>query len=65
MIPNIGPLEIGIVLVVALALFGSKRLPEFGSSLGTGMRGFARGLKGEEDERSVLESKEAPPKSSR
>jgi sec-independent protein translocase protein TatA len=63
MISNIGPLEIGIVLVVALLVFGPKRLPELGSSLGHGIRGFGRGLKGEEDEQAALESAEAPSKS--
>ena len=38
--PNIGPLEIGIVLIIALIVFGPKRLPELGSSLGKGIREF-------------------------
>ena len=37
---NIGPLEIGIVLIVALLVFGPKRLPELGKSLGKGIREF-------------------------
>ena len=41
--PNIGPLEIAIVLVIVLIVFGPKRLPELGKSLGEGIRGF-RGL---------------------
>jgi sec-independent protein translocase protein TatA len=49
MIPNIGPLEIGIVLIIALVVFGPKRLPELGSSLGHGIRGFGKGLKGDEE----------------
>lgn len=49
MLSNIGPLEIGIVLVIALVVFGPKRLPELGSSLGQGIRGFGKGLKGEEE----------------
>jgi sec-independent protein translocase protein TatA len=50
MLGNVGPLEIGVVLVVALLVFGPRRLPELGSSLGQGIRGFGKGLKGEEDE---------------
>lgn len=50
MIGNIGPLEIGIVLIVALVVFGPKRLPELGSSMGKGIRGFGKGLKGDDDE---------------
>jgi sec-independent protein translocase protein TatA len=36
--PNIGPMEIGIVLVIALVVFGPKRLPELGKSMGKGIR---------------------------
>ncbi|HEY0277177.1 MAG TPA: twin-arginine translocase TatA/TatE family subunit [Solirubrobacterales bacterium] len=50
MIGSIGPLEVGIVLVIALLVFGPKRLPELGSSLGQSMRGFGKGLNGEDDE---------------
>lgn len=38
--PNIGPMEIGIVLLIALIVFGPKRLPELGRGLGGGMREF-------------------------
>ena len=55
MIPNIGPMEIGIVLVIALVVFGPKRLPELGNSLGKGIRGFGKSLKGEDDEEPALE----------
>ena len=34
MIPNIGPLEIGVLLIVALIVFGPKKLPDLGRSLG-------------------------------
>jgi len=50
MIPNIGPLEIAIVLIIALVVFGPKRLPELGSSMGRGIRDFGKGLKGENEE---------------
>lgn len=46
--PSIGPMEIGIVLVIALVVFGPKRLPELGSSMGKGIRGFGKGIKGED-----------------
>jgi sec-independent protein translocase protein TatA len=48
MLGNIGPLEIGIVLVVALLVFGPKRLPELGNSLGKGIREFKDSISGEE-----------------
>ena len=38
--PNIGPLEIGILLIVVLVVFGPKKLPELGKSLGRGINEF-------------------------
>jgi sec-independent protein translocase protein TatA len=49
---NIGPLEIAIVLIIALLVFGPKRLPELGKSLGKGIREFKGSINGEhEDEK--------------
>ena len=56
MLGNIGPLEIGIVLVIALLVFGPKRLPELGGSLGKGMRDFSKGIKGEDDGVAAIEA---------
>jgi sec-independent protein translocase protein TatA len=47
---NIGPLEIGIVLVIALLVFGPKRLPELGKSLGKGIREFKGSIGGHDDD---------------
>lgn len=44
--PNIGPMELVLLLVLALLLFGAKRLPEIGRSLGTGMREFKDSVSG-------------------
>jgi len=44
----LSPTHIVLLLVVALMLFGAKRLPEVGRSLGTGLRGFKHGLEGSE-----------------
>jgi sec-independent protein translocase protein TatA len=38
--PNVGPWEIILLLMLALLLFGAKRLPEIGRSVGQGMREF-------------------------
>jgi len=43
---DIGPSEIVLLLLVALLLFGGKRLPEIGRSLGSGMREFKDSLSG-------------------
>jgi sec-independent protein translocase protein TatA len=44
--PNISAPEIILLLLVALLLFGAKRLPEIGRSLGTGMREFKDSVTG-------------------
>lgn len=44
---NIGAPEIVLLLLVALLLFGAKRLPEIGRSLGTGMREFKDSVTGQ------------------
>ena len=41
------PLHIAFLLVILLLIFGAKRLPELGRSLGTGMRGFKESISGE------------------
>jgi sec-independent protein translocase protein TatA len=43
---GIGPLEIIIVLVIVLIVFGPKRLPQLGRSLGSGMREFKDSVTG-------------------
>src|SRR3954447_3787001 len=48
--PNIGPLEIAIVLVIVLLIFGPKRLPGLGKQLGTGMREFKDSITGKDKE---------------
>jgi sec-independent protein translocase protein TatA len=54
--PQIGPLEIVLVLVIALIVLGPKRLPEVGRSLGRGMREFKNSISGSsrEDEKPSL-----------
>ena len=42
------PLHIALILIVVLMVFGAKRLPEMGKSLGSGLRGFKQSLSGEE-----------------
>jgi sec-independent protein translocase protein TatA len=46
--PNIGPLEIVIVLIIVLIIFGPKRLPDLGRSLGRGMREFKDSVTGKD-----------------
>jgi sec-independent protein translocase protein TatA len=62
--PNVGPLELVVVLIIALVVLGPKRLPEVGRSLGKGMREFKDSLSGvnEDDNELRSEDVEAPPK---
>ena len=46
MFNSIGPLELGIVLLIVLLIFGPKRLPGLGKQLGSGMREFKDGITG-------------------
>jgi sec-independent protein translocase protein TatA len=41
------PIHIAVLLILLLVVFGAKRLPEMGRSLGTGMRGFRDALSAE------------------
>lgn len=59
--PNIGPMEIAIVLIIALIVFGPKRLPELGRSLGKGIQEFKGTIGGEKTEASTAPAVEAPP----
>jgi len=48
--PNIGPLEIVVILIIALVVFGPKRLPELGRSAGKGIREFKNSVTGKDDD---------------
>ena len=58
--PNIGPMELVVVLAIALIVLGPKKLPEVGRSVGNGLREFKESLSGEsrrdedDDERPAL-----------
>ncbi|MEA2131166.1 MAG: sec-independent protein translocase protein TatA [Solirubrobacteraceae bacterium] len=45
--PNIGPIELIVVLVIALVVVGPKKLPAMGRSVGKGMREFKESLSGD------------------
>lgn len=51
----IGPLEIAIILFFILLLFGARRLPEMGRSLGLGMREFKQGISNRDRDRDELD----------
>ena len=49
--PGIGPIELIVVLVVALLIFGPKKLPDLGRSLGGGMKEFKDSVTGSGSEK--------------
>jgi len=62
---GLGPLELGIILLVVLLLFGASRVGELGGSLGKGIREFRRNIKDDEDEKpapaAAATATQAPP----
>ena len=47
--PNVGPLELIVILAIALIVLGPKKLPEVGRSIWKGMREFRESLSGDSD----------------
>ena len=60
MIGLTSPTHLALLFLIALCLFGAKRLPEIGRSLGTGMKEFKDSVTGKDDEH---EPHELPPAS--
>ena len=54
------PVHILLLLIVLLLVFGAKRLPEIGRSLGTGMRGFKETLTGDVHRETITQGPAAP-----
>lgn len=64
MFGNLGFTEILIILLVLVLLFGAKRIPEIGASIGKGLKEFKRGLKETSDEPGVERELKPPPATS-
>ena len=56
--PSIGGPELIIALVIILLLFGAKRIPELAKGLGSGMREFRKGSRGEYEVKDEKEKNE-------
>jgi sec-independent protein translocase protein TatA len=55
------PLHLALLVVVLLLLFGAKRLPEIGRSLGSGMREFKQSISGETPHQTLPPAPQQPP----
>ncbi len=55
---RMGPLEIGLIIVIILIVFGVGKLPQVGGAIGKGMRAFRKGQQGEDED----EEEEPKPK---
>jgi sec-independent protein translocase protein TatA len=58
---GMGPLELGIILVIVVVLFGARRLPEIGAGFGKAIKNFKAGVSGD-DEIDVTPSSDASSK---
>jgi len=63
--PSIGPMELIVVLVIALVVVGPRKLPELGRSLGTGMREFKDGVARSDPRRTLSAPDDDPPETTR
>jgi sec-independent protein translocase protein TatA len=54
------PLHIAFLCVLLLLVFGAKRLPELGHSLGAGMRGFKESITGEDADAASVAAERTP-----
>jgi sec-independent protein translocase protein TatA len=60
---KLGPLEIGLILVIILIVFGVGKLPDVGKQLGKGIRDFKKYSAGSEDEAAANAAVTTAPKS--
>lgn len=60
MFSNIGPLELTLILVIVLAIFGTKRLRTLGSDLGSAVKGFRTAMNDADRETEKLDDKSKP-----
>jgi sec-independent protein translocase protein TatA len=47
--PSLGPMELILIFLIVIILFGSSRLSGIGKGLGEGIRNFKQGMKGDEE----------------
>ena len=55
--PHIGAMELVLILVIVVVIFGASRLPQLGKGLGEGISNFKDGLKNKEKQQNQIEEK--------
>ena len=62
--PSLGPMELVVIFLIVVVLFGASRIPQIGKGIGEGIRNFKKGLKGDDDAESErrLEERNEPRK---
>ena len=58
---GLGPMELGIILVIVVVLFGARRLPEIGSGFGKAIKNFKAGISGDDEIDVTPENKKVDP----
>ena len=59
MIPKLGPLELVVILIVVLLIFGPKNLPKLGSAIGKSVKNLREGLDSGKKDKADIEKKAA------
>ena len=62
---RMGPLEIGLIVLIILIVFGVGKLPQVGSAVGKGLRAFRKGQAGEDEEEEPKRKKRATGKTAK
>ena len=56
MFKSMGPLELGLILIIILVVFGVGKLPQVGGAIGKSIREFRKASRGEDEEKTDLKS---------
>jgi len=57
MLPHLGPMEIGLIVLLVLIVFGVGKLPQVGGALGKGIREFRKAKDGRDEDTKVVSDK--------
>ncbi len=58
----IGPMELALIVLIIVIIFGAKKLPELGKSMGEGIKNFKRSISSKDDDKDKPADEPHPPK---